>query len=150
MPNIDYPSNKAVVDAMQDTASRMCDGVDCSEIAEQLFYVAGEKGYVVVFRNGNSIWPSPLSENIMPKFSPPFNDAYEFNYPTKEWNGNIGSVTESYHAVYSDGRYIYDGALHTDGIPISDYMKLVNALNDTRVSYRLYNPNDGGLFKGTP
>jgi len=84
---------------------------------------------------------------MKPKFAVPFKNDSTFFYPTLK-KGHIEPLNESYHAVYTDGHYIYDGALHLDGIPINDYIKLIKSMNSGGISFRQYNPNNLELNKG--
>ncbi|AUI88075.1 hypothetical protein BS333_17025 [Vibrio azureus] len=132
---------------MANARTRLEYGDDCSEIADDLHRAAGGEGQVIVFRSNDAPWPAPTVENVKPRFNPPFRDSTTFNYP-QNLDGSIRSLDEAYHAVYSDGRYVYDGALHNDGIPIGDDTKLVDSMNPNGVGYRLYNPDAGELLKG--
>ncbi|MDO6528245.1 RHS repeat-associated core domain-containing protein, partial [Motilimonas sp. 1_MG-2023] len=147
--NVKYPSDPKVVDAMQGSREKLRDGVDCSEIADELYQTSGGLGKVAIFRSKEASWPTSPNENQKPRFSPPFNDNTNLNYPQKTKAGTITGVNESYHAVYSDGKYIYDGALHNNGIPIGDYLKLLSKMNPQGISYRVYNPDSGLISKGS-
>ncbi|SHO58969.1 hypothetical protein [Vibrio quintilis] len=122
--------------------------IDCSQISKNYYEIAEKQGKIIVFRDANAPWLSGPEKHLRGKFNTPFKDFSEFYYPQSVKGGETRETRESYHALYTDGRYFYDGGLHNDGIPIGDYMKLIKFMNEITPAYRVYNPETGELMKG--
>ncbi|WP_309136579.1 hemagglutinin repeat-containing protein [Cupriavidus plantarum] len=107
-PNDSYPPDGEVVSAMnsakvQDMVKNTsC--VDCSDIASYLYQASGGKGQVLQVE--------PLTKNAL--------NVYE--------NGQT-STGQSYHQVYSDGKYVYDPRVSGNPIPKGDWIQLMNKTN---------------------
>ncbi|MHA6848865.1 DUF6862 domain-containing protein, partial [Ralstonia syzygii] len=112
-PNSDFPPNQGVVDAMNSqtvrsmVANTSC--VDCSDIATYLFNSAGEKGQVLEV--------IPATRNNL--------NVYE--------NGQI-APGQTYHQVYSDGRYVYDPRVASTPIPQGDWLQFMKGTNPAGIS----------------
>ena len=112
---------------------------DCSEIAEKLFQNS-QQGAIIYYADITFNWPDRLSAFSPEKLS------QEINIPEKTSDTIIVS-NYCYHAVFSDGRYIYDPALSSEAIVKSDYTKLMKSLNPGRLGSR-YTIDNMRFFKG--
>ncbi|WP_223875551.1 hypothetical protein [Xanthomonas sontii] len=103
----DFPPDKSVVDAMGSPSIKnmtACEHVDCSEIADKLFNVAGGKGKVIEVR--------PRQPGNLTLFENGAEDSGQF-----------------YHQVYTDGRYVYDPRLSPNPIPKGDWECHIRGMN---------------------
>lgn len=112
-PNSDFPPDQTVVNAMKTPqVQNMVANVecgDCSDIAGYLYNASGGKGQVI------KVTPNtPNSLNV-----------YE--------NGNLESG-QSYHQVFTDGRYVYDPRVSSTPIPKGDWLQLITNTNPGGVS----------------
>ncbi len=107
--NPHYPANQNVVDYMNGkymSDYKMCEGNDCSDIAEKLLDVANGKGYIMEVR------PADKFDTI---------NIFE--------NGKIEPEGMVYHQVYTDGRYVYDPRVSNNPIPKGDWEKHIRGIN---------------------
>ncbi len=104
----DFPPNQAVVDASNSPQMQLwvknTDCIDCSEIAPQLLQAAGGKGQILEIRPS-----TPGNLNVFE-------------------NGRMESG-QSYHQVYTDGRYVYDPRLSSQPIPKGDWEQHIRNIN---------------------
>ncbi|KRB12167.1 hemagglutinin repeat-containing protein [Achromobacter sp. Root170] len=107
-PNEAFPPNQKILEVMSGSyvqgmvSNVSC--VDCSDIAQYLYESAGGEGYIF------KVTPS-VRNNL---------NVYE--------NGNV-EERQSYHQVYSDGRYVYDPRVSSNPIPKGDWVQLINGTN---------------------
>lgn len=131
-PNTQFPPDKDVLaliqtHLLQNMVARN-NNVDCSEIAEKL-YARASNGTIVYYAEPDFKWPDRESC---------FNPATildKIKIPEKEGN-KIITAHYCYHAIFSDGRYIYDPVLSSDAIVKSEYSKLIKSLNPKGLSSR--------------
>ncbi|MDY4282987.1 hemagglutinin repeat-containing protein [Xanthomonas sp. LF06-19] len=110
--NPDFPPDKSVVDAMGSPSIKnmtACEHVDCSEIADKLFNVAGGKGKVIEVR--------PRQPGNLTLFENGAEESGQF-----------------YHQVYTDGRYVYDPRLSPNPIPKGDWERHIRGMNPRGVT----------------
>ncbi|MCE3602208.1 HINT domain-containing protein [Massilia sp. P8910] len=106
--NADFPANQGALDFMNSRRLRdmvldtHC--VDCSDIAPQLQRAAGGGGQILEVR--------PTIKNNL--------NVYE--------NGSI-EPGQSFHQVYTDGRYVYDPRVSLTPIPKGDWMQHIKNIN---------------------
>ncbi|WP_291382614.1 MULTISPECIES: hemagglutinin repeat-containing protein [Achromobacter] len=107
-PNPEFPPNQNVIEVMsgshvQGMVSQV-ECVDCSDIAQYLYESANGVGYIF------KVTPS-IRGNL---------NVYE--------NGFV-EEHQSYHQVYSDGRYVYDPRVSSNPIPKGDWVQLIEGTN---------------------
>jgi hypothetical protein len=107
--NADFPPNQAVVDAanspeMRKWAVDYARCIHCSEIAPKLLQAAGGKGQILEVRP-----TTPRNLNVFE-------------------NGRL-EQGQSYHQVYTDGRYVYDPRLSPQPIPKGDWEQHIRNIN---------------------
>ncbi len=130
--NPSFPPDKEVIaliktPLLQRMASQE-NNVDCSEIAYKI-YSKVLRGAILYYAELFFTWPKSANNFDLGKFQK------QINIPETR-DGKIYSVPYSYHAVYSDGRYVYDPVVSTEAIVKSDYIKLLKGLNSGRISSR--------------
>ncbi|WP_156401440.1 hypothetical protein [Duganella sp. Root1480D1] len=106
--NPNYPPNPSVVDIMNSRQMKIWTDntgcIDCSEIAPKLLDAAGGKGQILEVR--------PTNPGMLNVFE----------------NGVMES-SQSYHQVYTDGRYVYDPRLSSQPIPKGDWEQHIRNIN---------------------
>ena len=106
--NPDYPPNPSVVDAMNSPQMQVwvknINCIDCSEIAPKLMQAAGGKGQILEVRPS-----TPGNLNVFE-------------------NGRI-EPGQTYHQVYTDGKYVYDPRLSSQPIPKGDWEQHIRNIN---------------------
>jgi filamentous hemagglutinin len=115
--NPDFLPNQAVVDAINSPQiqawTKDADCFDCSEIAGRLLLAAGGKGQIVEVR--------PTVRGNLNVFE----------------NGKM-EASQSYHQVYTDGRYVYDPRLSNQPIPKGDWEQHIRNINPGGINISQY------------
>jgi hypothetical protein len=106
--NPKYPANPDVLDKVRVLQERIKnprnEGLDCSEIAQDLLNAAKGKGQII---------------NVLP---PKGKDLTLYELGRKD-DGFL------YHQVYTDGRYVYDPRLSSEPVPKGDWEIMIRSLN---------------------
>jgi hypothetical protein len=139
IPSRQRPPDEAVLTFMTGSRFTVSGDLDCSEIAERLYNMS-RTGALVWFAHLDYRWPERASGVSQHPFGP------MISIPELK-NGRIMTDDYVYHAVYSDGRYVYDPRLSANAIAKSDYSRLIRELNPRTLSTR-YSLGYGTLHKG--
>ncbi|MBW8314508.1 MAG: hypothetical protein K0M73_06455, partial [Hydrogenophaga sp.] len=106
--NTDFPPNQAVIDAANSPQMQAwiknTNCIDCSEIAPKLLQAAGGKGQILEVQ--------PTKPGTLNVFE----------------NGRM-EQGQSYHQVYTDGKYVYDPRLSSQPIPKGDWEQHIRNIN---------------------
>ncbi len=112
---------------------------DCSEIAEK-FYNAQSSGAIIYYADISFDWPDKVSSFDIGKI-------FKSIYIPENRNKSIIAESYSYHAVFTDGRYVFDPALSDEPVVKSDYVKILKKLNPSGISFR-YCQGNSSFYKG--